>query len=121
MSEFRTIDLPAFVDARGHLTVLQDALPFPIQRVFWIGRADGNTRGGHRHHVTRQALVAVSGTVSIFVDDGRHRQTVVLEQPNRILLVEPDDWHTMTFGPNGLLLVFSSHVYNQNDYIDERY
>lgn len=121
MSDFRIIDLPAFVDARGHLTVMQEALPFRIQRVFWIGSADGHTRGGHRHHATRQALVAVAGTVSIFMDDGRRRDTIELARPNRVLLVEPDDWHTMTFGEGGLLLVFSSNAYDPADYIDDPY
>ena len=121
MSDFKVIELPEFSDARGQLVVMEKALPFPPRRVFWIGGADGQTRGGHRHHVTRQALVALSGSVSVLMRDGRHEDTIVLDRPSRCLLVEPDDWHTMTFGPGAILLVLASVPYDVNDYIDEDY
>lgn len=121
MSEFKTLDLPAFADSRGRLTVMQKALPFEAKRVFWIDGADGQTRGGHRHHTTRQALVAIVGRVVVFMDDGRHQAEIVLDRPNICLLVEPDDWHTMAFGPGAILLVFASQPYDVKDYIDQRY
>jgi dTDP-4-dehydrorhamnose 3,5-epimerase-like enzyme len=121
MSEFKVIDLPAFKDDRGSLVVLEKAMPFPVRRVFWISGADGRTRGGHRHHVTRQALVAMAGSVSVLMHDRRHRDTIVLDRPDRVLLVEPDDWHTMSFGPGAILLVLASASYDVNDYIDEDY
>lgn len=121
MSTFRVIDLPTFRDSRGELVPLQDALPFEVRRMFWIFGADGHTRGGHRHHVNRQALVAMAGSVSVLMHDGRRRETIVLDHPNRCLIVEPDDWHTMTFGPGAVLLVFASARYDVADYIDEDY
>lgn len=121
MSSFKTVDLPAFNDARGHLTVMQKALPFDIQRVFWITGADNQTRGGHRHHKSRQALIAIIGTVVVLMNDGKHRENVTLERPNKCLIVEPDDWHTMTFSPGSVLLVFASQLYDVKDYIDEEY
>jgi dTDP-4-dehydrorhamnose 3,5-epimerase-like enzyme len=121
VSEFKTLALPSFADARGQLTVMQEAIPFEIRRVFWITGADGQTRGGHRHHKTRQALVAMAGRVVVFVDDGRQQRDVVLERCNQCLLVEPDDWHTMTFEPGAMLLVFASQPYDVKDYIDEKY
>src|SRR5687768_7933390 len=98
MGHFPIIELPTFADSRGILTVLEGALPFLIARSFWISEADGQTRGGHRHHQTRQALVAVTGRVDVFMDDGAEHETVVLDRPGKCLLVEPKDWHTMTFG-----------------------
>ena len=121
MSNFRIIDLPAFEDARGRLTVLQQALPFEAQRVYWITDADHQTRGGHRHHKSRQALIAVAGTVVVLMNDGTHQEKVRLERPNQCLIVEPEDWHTMTFLPGSILLVFASQLYDVNDYIDEEY
>jgi dTDP-4-dehydrorhamnose 3,5-epimerase-like enzyme len=121
MSEFRIIELPAFKDPRGHLTVMQRALPFDIQRVFWITGADGHTRGGHRHHTTRQALVALAGSVVVLMDDGTRRRDVVLDAPNHCLIVEPDDWHTMTFSPGAVLLVLASQLYDVKEYIDQPY
>ena len=121
MSDFRIIDLPSFTDARGNLTVMQSVLPFEIRRVFWITGADGHTRGGHRHHQTRQALIAVSGTVLVPMNDGRKRADIVLDGPSRCLIVEPDDWHLMRFQTGSALLVFASHEYDAKDYIDEEY
>jgi dTDP-4-dehydrorhamnose 3,5-epimerase-like enzyme len=121
MKRYTLLDLATFSDDRGALTVLDNVLPFPIARTYWIYGADGQTRGGHRHHVTRQALVAVAGSVSIFMDDGVEQSTVILDKPSLCLLVEPKDWHTMTFGPGSVLLVISSHHYDRSDYIDQRY
>jgi hypothetical protein len=121
MGHFKIVELPSKGDARGVLTVMDGALPFAVMRVFWISGADGQTRGGHRHQKTRQALVAVTGEVSVFMDDGAGKNTVVLDDPGKCLIVEPKDWHTMTFGAGSVLLVMASHPYERSDYIEARY
>lgn len=121
MTHFAVLNLPTFTDPRGVLTVLEGALPFSVVRTYWIYGADGQTRGGHRHTRTRQALIAVSGTVSIYMNDGVTADTVELNHPSKCLLVEPKDWHTMTFGPGSVLLVMSSHFYDRSEYIDTPY
>ena len=120
-THFTILQLPTFMDSRGALTVLEKALPFEVVRTYWIYRADGQTRGGHRHTYTRQALIAVSGHISIYMNDGITQEVVKLEHPNQCLLVEPKDWHTMTFGPNSILMVLSSHSYDRSEYIDTPY
>jgi quercetin dioxygenase-like cupin family protein len=121
MSNFTVLQLPSFHDERGGLTVLEKVLPFDIRRTYWIYDAVGQTRGGHRHAVTRQALVAVNGKVTVYMNDSRHAKDVVLDHPGQCLLVEPEDWHRMTFGGNAVLLVLASHFYDKTDYIDEAY
>lgn len=121
MSHFTILNLPTFTDPRGALTVLEGALPFAAVRTYWIYGSDGQTRGGHRHRHTRQALIAVSGKVSIYMNDGITEETVELTHPGLCLLVEPKDWHTMTFGPGSVLLVMSSHPYDRSEYIDTPY
>ena len=121
MSHFAQLSLPTFDDPRGSLTVLDGALPFVPVRTYWIYGADGQTRGGHRHQHTRQALISVSGTVSIYMNDGVTVDNIVLNHPGQCLLVEPKDWHTMTFGPDSVLLVMSSHPYDRSEYIDTPY
>ncbi|MCL6557015.1 MAG: FdtA/QdtA family cupin domain-containing protein [Burkholderiales bacterium] len=121
MSHFPIITLPTFNDSRGSLTVLERALPFEIARIYWIYGANGQTRGGHRHKVTRQALIAINGSVSLYLNDGVTEETVVLSEPSQCLLVEPKVWHTMTFGENAVLLVLASHPYDRTDYIDTPY
>ena len=120
-SHFTMLQLPTFVDSRGALTVLEKALPFEVVRTYWIYGADGQIRGGHRHTYTRQALIAINGHVSIFMNDGVSQEVVDLTKPNQCLLVEPKDWHTMTFGPGSILMVLSSHSYDRSEYRDTPY
>jgi dTDP-4-dehydrorhamnose 3,5-epimerase-like enzyme len=115
------LQLPTFADDRGVLTVLENALPFEVVRTYWIYGADGQTRGGHRHAYTRQALISMGGHVSIFMNDGISQEVIELTEPNQCLLVEPKDWHTMTFGRGSILIVFSSHSYDRSEYIDTPY
>jgi mannose-6-phosphate isomerase-like protein (cupin superfamily) len=100
---------------------MEKKLPFTVFRTFWIYGSDGQTRGGHRHNHTRQAFVALSGVVQIYLNDGVVSETVGLAAPNQCLLVEPKDWHTMTFGAGGVLLVLSSHPYDRSEYVNTPY
>ncbi|MGO7164831.1 FdtA/QdtA family cupin domain-containing protein [Rhizobium johnstonii] len=121
MSAFTLLTLKTMSDGRGALTVMDGILPFPVVRSFWIYGADGHKRGGHSHHQTRQALVALSGSVMVFMDDGKAQEEITLSSPDQCLLVEPRDWHEMTFGPGSILLVFASRGYDKDDYIDTPY
>jgi dTDP-4-dehydrorhamnose 3,5-epimerase-like enzyme len=121
MERITLLDLPTFSDHRGSLTVLEQVIPFQIVRTYWIYGAGGQTRGGHRHHVTRQALVAITGTVTVFMNDGVEHGSIGLSKPSQCLLIEPKDWHTMTFGEGAVLLVMASHPYNRSDYIEKDY
>ncbi|MCK9387008.1 MAG: FdtA/QdtA family cupin domain-containing protein [Sulfuritalea sp.] len=118
---FPRIELPHFRDLRGALTVMQDVLPFPVKRIFWITGADECLRGGHRHHRNRQFLVALQGRVAIHMENGFLEEDVLLDRPNIGLLVEPHDWHTMKFDAGAVLLVFASELYDRDDYIDTPY
>ena len=55
------------------------------------------------------------------MNDGKHRQDITLCTPGQCLLVEPEDWHTMSFGLGAVLLVMASHLFDKNEYIDEVY
>ncbi len=121
MSEFKIIDLPTFADSRGKLTVLEGELPFEIVRVYWIYGADSELRAGHRHKVTRQAMVCLAGSVEVYMNDGTHDETIILDNPAHCLLIEPEDWHTMRMGQGAVLMVVASHVYDRTDYIDTPY
>lgn len=121
MSEFRILNLHTVTDSRGTLTVMQDDLPFNVARMFWITGADGQTRGQHRHRVTRQGLIAISGEVDVYMNDGYHDANITLSNPSHCLLVEPEDWHTMVFKPGAVLLVLASHKYDFSDYITAPY
>lgn len=121
MSDFVLKKLPQNADIRGVLTVLDKDMPFPVVRTFWISSNDGATRGGHRHHRTRQALVAVHGEVEVYMNDGQHEETIMLANDGLMLVVEPEDWHTMKFQPGAVLLVLASHAFDLEDYFGGKY
>ena len=113
----KIIEIPTFEDERGFLTVMENILPFKIERIYWIYGADEKSRGGHRHKVTKQAFVSVAGTVNIRIKDGEKESLYILDDPSKCIIVEPEDWHTMIFKNNAVLLVFASHGYDKKDYI----
>ena len=114
----KIIEIPTFKDERGLLTVMENILPFKIKRIYWIYGADEQSRGGHRHKITKQALVAVSGIIDLKIIDGNKETLYILDNPSKCLIVEPEDWHKMFFRNNAVLLVFASHAYDKKDYIE---
>jgi dTDP-4-dehydrorhamnose 3,5-epimerase-like enzyme len=116
------IDLETHTDNRGNLTVIENVLPFKIERVFYIYGVDKSVRGGHRHHKTIQAAVCIQGECKIFNNDGGEKQIFHLNKPSKCVLLEPKDWHQMyDFSEDAILMVLASEKFEQNDYIFENY
>jgi dTDP-4-dehydrorhamnose 3,5-epimerase-like enzyme len=115
------INLNTFTDSRGNLTVIDNSISFEIKRIYYIYNANGQ-RGGHRHKKNKQALICISGSCELFVNDGINKNTFVLDKPDLCLFLDNIDWHTMyNFSENAILLVLASEHYDIEDYIDEEY
>ncbi len=118
----KIINLPIFSDSRGTLTVIEKVIGFDIKRVYYIYDANNEIRGGHRHKKTTQALVSVKGSCEIFSDNGIKQEIFILDSPNKCLILDSKDWHTMSnFSEDAVLLVLASEYYDKEDYIDEPY
>jgi len=118
----KLINLETHSDNRGNLTVIQNQIPFPIKRIFYIYGLDNSVRGGHRHHTTIQAAICLHGSCRIYNNDGNNTEVFVLDHPDKCLLLETYDWHVMyDFSPNAVFIVFASQLYNPIDYIYEPY
>jgi len=116
------INLNTYSDERGDLTVIEKVLPFQIKRIYYIYNVDESIRGGHRHLKTIQAAICVSGSCEIFVNDNENTNIYILDNPNKCLILNPSDWHTMSkFTSNAVLLVIASEEFNQQDYIYDKY
>jgi len=115
--------LPCFQSDLGDLTVLEGIFPGPIKRVYYIYDVPADVvRGGHRHHVTWQILVCIRGKCRVYVHNGEVETEIWLDQPDKCLILEPRDWHSMDqFSSDALLLVLANEVYDPRDYIDEPY
>jgi hypothetical protein len=115
------IELPVFSDGRGSLTVVEKILPFEIKRFYYVYNV-ALKRGGHRHKKTVQALISLGGSCDIYTNNGEKEEIFFLDNPNKCLILDPKDWHTMdNFSEGSTLLVFSSEFYDKEDYIDEKY
>ena len=111
-------------DLNGDLTVIEKNTPFEIKRVYYIYNVDHSIRGGHRHKKTIQAAVCISGHCTISCQSAAHQdfKNYKLSNPEQLLIINPEDYHTMSkFSENAILLVLASEYYNVKDYIDEKY
>jgi dTDP-4-dehydrorhamnose 3,5-epimerase-like enzyme len=116
------IDLKTFTDTRGNLTVIEKVIPFDIKRIFYIYGVDESVRGGHRHHKTIQAAICIKGSCRIWNDDGKTKTEFLLDRPDKCLILEPADWHSMShFTEDAILMVLASEYFDANDYIFEPY
>ncbi len=108
-------------DIRGNLAVGEFGkhVPFRPARFFLVhGVPSREVRGEHAHRECEQFLVCVKGSCSLLVDDGTHREEMVLDGPSLGVYVPPMVWavqyrHT----PDAVLLVFASAPYDPADYI----
>jgi len=117
----RLIELPLLKDLRGALTFgeVGRQLPFEPKRIFSVfGVPSREVRGEHAHRKLHQLLMCVSGTVSVMVDDGRVRDTVLLDQPNRALYIPPMIWASQyQYSLDAILVVLASDTYDAADYV----
>jgi len=95
MSTFELLTFPHFEDDRGETVPfeLDEKFPFEVKRVYVITGKDGAVRGGHAHLVEEEVFVAVSGSVTVLVNDGSGDEEVVLDQKNKALYVPTHCWH----------------------------
>jgi dTDP-4-dehydrorhamnose 3,5-epimerase-like enzyme len=119
----KLITLPTKKDNRGSLTIIEKILPKDIKRSFFIYNVKkGEIRGGHRHKENYMALICVTGSCLIKNHNGLTRSSFLLDSPEKCLILEPRDWHTMEeFTPDAVLMVYATEYYDSNDYITEEY
>lgn len=119
----RIVALPRIVDPRGNLTVAEahKQLPFAIKRAYWVYDVPGGeSRGGHAHKQCREFIVALSGSFTVTIDDGKHKSTFLLNHPWEGLLVETNMWRTLDdFSSGAVCMVLASDEYDEDDYIRE--
>ncbi len=113
--------LPHIQDPRGSLTVgeFTRTVPFEAKRYFiTFGVPNANVRGEHAHRRCHQFLVCVSGSCAVVVDDGTHREEIVLDRPTLGIHVPPMTWATeYKHSADSTLLVFASDFYDPEDYL----
>ena len=119
--KIKLIDLRKITDPRGNLTVAEgaDVVPFDIKRAYWVYDVPGGeSRGGHAHKRLRQLVIALSGSFTVTLDNGRERKTVLLNHPWQGLVIETNTWRTLDdFSSGAVCLVLASDHFEEDDYI----
>ena len=117
----RLLRFPLIAEPRGSLSYGQydEQLPFIPKRYFIVFDVpDSEVRGNHAHRSVSQALVCVKGSCVVTIDDGRNRDRIVLDRPDRGVYITPLVWATQQkFSSGAVLLVLSSEGYNPDEYI----
>jgi hypothetical protein len=72
----KLINIPTFKDKRGDLSVLEDIVPYPIERVYYIYNVT-EIRGGHRHRKTIQTLICLGGSCDIYCNNGKTKRHIL--------------------------------------------
>lgn len=116
-----SVQFPKIQDARGNLSFIEGDVhvPFPIKRVYYLYDVpEGAERGGHAHRKLQQAVIALSGSFDLILDDGTGRKRIHLNQPNQGILIGNNVWREMeNFSEGCVCLVLASERYDEADYI----
>ena len=108
-------------DERGKLVVIEggQAIPFDIQRVFYIYDSDSTVvRGQHANRESEFVLINVAGKSKVRITDGTEELVVELDKPMMGVYIPKMIWKDMyDFSPDAVLLVLSNTHYNGQEYI----
>ena len=105
----------------GLLIALEETknIPFEIKRVFYIYDVDASkSRGAHAHKESNQVLICTHGSCEIIFDDGKAREKVLLDSPEKGILQKSMIWSEMhNFSKDCVLMVLSDSFYCEKDYL----
>ena len=118
------IELPKIYDPRGNLTVAEQMknVPFEVKRVYWTYDVPaGERRGGHAHKECVEFIIAVSGSFTVTLDDGKgDRKDVHRNHPWEGLFVPTGIRRTLEdFSSGAVCLVLASELFDEADYFYE--
>ena len=120
VANIKILPIPKIQDVRGNLSVIEgDVIPFVMKRVYYLYDVpSGAERGGHSHKVQQEFLVALSGSFTVVLTDGKDKISVTLNKPNEGLWIPNGIWRELeNFSSGSVCLVIASDVFEEADYI----
>jgi dTDP-4-dehydrorhamnose 3,5-epimerase-like enzyme len=120
VADIKILPIPKIQDVRGNLSVIEgDVIPFEMKRVYYLYDVpSGAERGGHSHKVQQEFLVALSGSFTVVLTDGKDKVSVTLNKPNEGLWIPNGIWRELeNFSSGSVCLVIASDVFEEADYI----
>ncbi len=121
VDDCRLVELPKVQDNRGNLTFIEGKrhIPFEIKRVYYLYDVPGGAfRGGHGHRELQEFIIAMSGSFTVVIDDGRSKRKFPLNRSYFGLYVPTTLWRELEdFSSGAVCTVLASTPYNEADYI----
>jgi len=109
-----------FPDGNLAIGQIDKEIPFKIKRFYYINNLfnEKNTRGRHAHKKTEQCIFCLNGRFTLEIDDGKNKQTILMDSPYWGVLLGKMLWHNMkNFSHDCVILVVANSCYEQSDYI----
>ncbi len=117
---YKIIDIPKINNTKGNIGVIEnDTIPFDVKRVYYLfDIPSGAKRGGHAHKKLKQVLIAISGSFDVVLKDGKSKEIITLNKPDKGLLIENNIWRELeNFSSGSVCLVLASEEFSEDDYI----
>ena len=121
MTEFKTYTFQSVPQPKSIFWILNDLsiLDHPVKRIFFNKSYEKEIRGDHAHFNCWQTLVCLEGKIKVTLDDGKNKNTFILENKGQALTIPPKIWGTEEYEPDAYLMVLCSKVYDKKDYIQD--
>lgn len=120
----RPTKIPKIEDSRGNLSFVEHGAkgvcPFEIERVYWIYDVPtGRCRHGRALRHTDEFIVAMSGSLTVGLDDGLGGMRMhTLRRSDAGLTVPAGTWRVIKdFSTNAVAMVIASGPYDPDEYI----
>lgn len=121
MQNYELLNFKINGNATGKLVAIEalNQIPFEIKRIFYIYGVKGDAiRGRHSNRNSEFVMINVKGSADIRLHDGNKEHIVNLSKPNEGLYIPKLMWKDMyNFSDDCVMLVLSSEVYDENEYI----
>ena len=123
MKNIEIIEIPKISDPRGNLAVIEGStIPFEMKRVYYLYDVPSDSyRGGHAHKEQYELLIPISGSFYVELFDGKSKKTVLLNNPNKGLLIKEMVWRELKgFSSGSICLVLNSGKFEEEEYIRDK-
>ena len=121
IKDVKIIDVPKIIDpkGRGKLSFIEkDIIPFDIKRFYYLYDVPSDAyRGGNANKNLTQFMIPLSGSFEVLVDDGNMKKKIMLNKPNKGLLIPKGIWREMdNFSSGSVCAVLASDYFDEEDY-----
>lgn len=115
------IDKNTVADLRGDLSILEipNGNSFHTKRLYYISNVPSDSiRGAHAHKTLNQIFIALNGSFTLNVTDGKSEDSVCLDAESSGYFLPSGLWRELRdFTEDAICLVLASEHFDESDYL----